>query len=381
MNYITVTSQQELEQCCNALAGSSFLAIDTEFLREKTYYSKLALIQVANESLTYIIDPIAIENLDIFFELINNTAITKVLHSASQDYEIFYNLQGELPKPIFDTQVAASLLGYGEQIGYANLVKNLLDIEVDKSQTRTDWTRRPLNAKQLDYAASDVIYLAQIYPIMQNKLEELGRTEWLNDDFKQLTERSRYQVDQRTMWKKIKSANRLPAKKLSIVQELADWRETQAIKRNIPRKRAMSDDVIVDIANQQPKTITELKEIRQINPRLSDKDMEQLLNCIHTGLSKPEAEWPRFARKHKANTEESAIIEILSAIIQLKAAENNISPAFICNKKDLVNLVAGETESILYQGWRNVLVGETLKRFLAGELRLHIQNNKAVLEQ
>ncbi|MDH5393281.1 MAG: ribonuclease D [Gammaproteobacteria bacterium] len=380
MNYTMVSTQQELLQCCKALAGSTFLAVDTEFLREKTYYSKLALIQVANESLTFIIDPLELDSLDTFFELINNTHITKVLHSASQDYEIFYNLQGELPKPIFDTQVAASLLGYGEQIGYANLVKNLLDVDVDKSQTRTDWTRRPLNQKQLSYAATDVIYLAQIYPIMQNRLKELNRTDWLTDDFQQLTDTNRYQVDQRAMWKKIKTANRLPAQKLSIVQELADWRETLAIKRNIPRKRAMTDDVIVDIANQQPGTIAELKEIRQINARLSDKELQQLLNCVQTGITKPESEWPRFARKHSPSTEQSAIVDILSAIVQLKAAENNISPAFICNKKDLVSLVCGSTENALYQGWRKILVGNTIKQFLAGDLRLHIDNNRAVLD-
>ncbi|MDH5518439.1 MAG: ribonuclease D [Gammaproteobacteria bacterium] len=380
MNYITVSNQQQLQDCCDALAGSPFLAVDTEFLREKTYYSKLALIQVANESLTYIIDPIAIDNLDSFFELINNPAITKVLHSASQDYEIFYNLQGKLPKPIFDTQIAASLLGYGEQIGYANLVKNILDIEVDKSQTRTDWTRRPLNQKQLSYAASDVIFLAQIYPVMQDKLKQLDRTEWLADDFEQLTDNSRYQVNPRLMWKKIRSASRLPANKLSIVQELAAWREAQAIKRNIPRKRVMSDDVIVDIANQQPETVVALKEIRQINPRLSDNELQELLNCVHSGLSKPEDEWPRFARKHKPSTEESAIVDILSAIVQLKAAKNNISPAFICSKKDLIKLIGGDTESLLYQGWRKILVGDSIKRFLSGDLRLYIHDNKAILD-
>jgi len=375
-----VTTDSELEACCTALADSTFLALDTEFLREKTYYSKLALIQVANETLTYIIDPLALDNLDKFFALINQQHITKVLHSASQDYEIFYNLQGKLPKPIFDTQVAASLLGYGEQIGYANLIKSILDIDVDKSQTRTDWTRRPLNEKQLAYAASDVIYLAQIYPLLLQKLTELNRADWLSDDFEYLTKNSTYQVDQRAMWKKIKSANRLPASKLSIVQELADWRETQAIQKNIPRKRAMSDDVIVDIANQQPKTIDQLREIRQINPRLSEQQLKQLLQCIEAGINKPEADWPRFARKQKPSTEQAAIVDILSAIVQLKAAENQISPAFICSKKDLVKLVCGESDSHLYQGWRKNLVGEAIKQFLSGQSNLHLSDNKLLLD-
>lgn len=381
MTYIMVTTDAELEQCCAALANSPFLALDTEFLREKTYYSILALIQVANDSLTYIIDPIALDNLDKFFDLINNPDIVKVLHSARQDYEIFYNLQGELPKPIFDTQVAASLLGYGEQIGYANLVKDLLNVEVDKSQTRTDWTNRPLNEKQLSYAATDVIYLAEIYPLMLKKLTELDRTDWLTDDFNQLTDNSCYQVDQRSMWKKIKSANRLSAQKLSIVQELADWRETQAINRNLPRKRAMSDDVIVDIANQQPQTVSELREIRQINPRLKEDELKQLLNCIDTGLKKPESEWPRFARTNKPSTEQSAIVDILSAIVQLKAFQNNISPAFVCSKKDLVRLVCGDTDSDLYKGWRKILVGDDIEQFLAGSTNLHLLDGKLLLGQ
>lgn len=375
-----VTNNEELNQCCTALANSPFLAIDTEFLRETTYYSKLALIQIANESDTYIIDPLSLENLEPFFELVNNPGVVKVLHSARQDYEIFYNLQGHLPKPIFDTQVAASLLGYGEQIGYANLIKNLLDIDVDKSQTRTDWTKRPLNQKQLSYAASDVIYLAQIFPIMQQKLNELNRTDWLADDFNQLTSNDCYQVDQRSMWKKIKSANRLSGKRLSIVQELADWRETQAINRNIPRKRAMSDDVIVDIANQQPKNISELRDIRQINQRLQEKELNQILECIKAGEDKPEADWPHFARNKKPSTQQSAVVDILSAIVQLKASENNISPAFICSKKDLVKLVCGDSDSSLYQGWRKLLVGDDIQRFLSGESKLHLVENTLLLE-
>ena len=379
MNYTMVTTVAELEACCKALAGSSFLALDTEFLREKTYYSKLALIQVANESSTYIIDPISIDNLDAFFELVNNPDITKVLHSARQDYEIFYNLQGHLPKPIFDTQIAASLLGYGEQIGYANLVKNLLDVDVDKTQTRTDWTRRPLNQNQLSYAASDVIYLAKIYPVMQAKLNELKRTEWLTDDFEQLTDVACYQVDRRSLWKKIKSANKLSSKKLSIVRELADWRETQAIEKNLPRKHAMSDEVIIDIANQQPQTTSELRLVRQISPRLSEQNLQQLLECIQTGINKPESDWPKFSRREKPSTEQSAIVDILSAIVQLKASENDISPAFICSKKDLVSLVCGDSDSNLYKGWRKLLVGENIKQFLSGQTNLHIKDGKLIL--
>jgi len=375
-----ITTSQALKECCNELANSHFLALDTEFLREKTYFPKLALIQIANESSTYVIDPLAIDNLDDFFTLVNNPDITKVLHSARQDYEIFFNLQGHLPKPIFDTQVAASLLGYGEQIGYANLIKNLLDIDVDKSQTRTDWTKRPLNDKQLDYAASDVIHLAKVYPMMLKRLDELNRTNWLDDDFKQLTSEETFQADKRSMWKKIKSANRLPSKKLSIVQELADWRETQAILQDRPRKHVLSDDSIVDIANQQPDTISGIREIRQINPRLKEPDFKQLLECVRTGLNKPESEWPKFASKHKPSMEQSAIVDILSVIVQISAAENQISPAFICNKKDLVKIVCGDADSPLYKGWRKQLVGESIKQFLSGNSNIHLEDNKLVLD-
>lgn len=380
MNYQMVTTSQALKECCNELANSHFLALDTEFLREKTYFPKLALIQIANESSTYVIDPLAIENLDDFFTLVNNPDITKVLHSARQDYEIFFNLQGHLPKPIFDTQVAASLLGHGEQIGYANLIKSLLDIDVDKSQTRTDWTKRPLNNKQLDYAASDVIHLAKVYPMMLEKLDKLNRTNWLDDDFTQLTNEDTFQADKRSMWKKIKSANRLPSQKLSIVQELADWRETQAILQDRPRKHVLSDESIVDIANQQPDTISSIREIRQINPRLKEPDFKQLLACVQTGLNKPESDWPKFARKHKPSMEQSAIVDILSVIVQISAAENQISPAFICNKKDLVKIVCGDSDSPLYQGWRKQLVGESIKRFLSGSSNIHLQDNKLVLD-
>ncbi len=380
MSYTIVTTADELTQCCEALAGSPFLALDTEFLRERTYYPKLALIQVANDTSTYVIDPLVLGDLDAFFSLINNPDITKVLHSARQDYEIFFHLQGKLPAPIFDTQIAASLLGYGEQIGYANLIKSLLNIDVDKSQTRTDWTRRPLNNKQLAYAASDVIHLAEVYPMMLNKLEELGRTDWLDDDFNQLTKPETFQVDKRTMWKKIKSANRLPAKKLSIVQELTDWRESRAIELNRPRKHVLSDDVIVDIANQQPSSTAELKQIRQINPRLNDQELKQLLTCIDTGRNKPEAEWPRFERAHKPSAEQAVIVDVLSVIVQMNAAQNQISPAFICNKKDLVHIVTGATDSPLYQGWRQKLVGQSIRQFLEGNSSIHLRNNQLILD-
>jgi len=380
MNYTVVSTTDELTQCCDALAGSPFLALDTEFLREKTYYPKLALIQVANATSTFVIDPLALDNLDAFFNLVNNPGITKVLHSARQDYEIFFHLQGKLPAPIFDTQIAASLLGYGEQIGYANLIKSLLNIEVDKSQTRTDWTRRPLNNKQLAYAASDVIHLAEVYPMMLNKLEELGRTDWLNDDFDQLTQVETFQVDKRSMWKKIKSANRLPAKKLSMIQELADWRETRAIESDRPRRHILSDEVIVDIVNQQPSSTTELKQIRQINPRLNENELKQLLLCIDRGRNKPESEWPRFERAHKPSAEQAAIVDVLSVIVQMNAAKNQISPAFICNKKDLVKIVTGDTDSPLYRGWRQKLVGQSIRQFLEGNSSIHLRDNQLILD-
>lgn len=380
MNYTLITTNEALKSCCQTLEGSSFLALDTEFLREKTYYPKLALIQIANENSTFVIDPLAIDDLGDFFELVNNPAITKVLHSARQDYEIFYHLQGKLPAPIFDTQIAASLLGYGEQIGYANLVKNLLDIDVDKSQTRTDWTRRPLNNKQLDYAASDVIHLAEIYPLLLDKLHKLNRLEWLNDDFDQLTHTELFVVDGRSMWKKIKSANRLPPKKLSIVQELADWREQRAIEKDRPRRHVLSDESIIDIANQQPETIDKIRAIRQLNPRLSETELGELLACIEKGCNKPESEWPRFPKIRKPTPDQAAIADILHVIVQINAAKNQISPSFICNKKDLTNLASGESDSPLYHGWRKQLVGESIRRFLAGQSNIHLEDNQLILD-
>lgn len=380
MNYQMVTTQAQLQDCCEALSGSRFLALDTEFLREKTYFPKLALIQITDGNENFIIDPLSISDLNEFFKLVENPDIIKVLHSARQDYEIFFHLQGRLPGPIFDTQIAASLLGYGEQIGYANLVKNILDVEVDKSQTRTDWTKRPLNNKQLEYAASDVIYLAEIYPLMLDKLEQLNRRDWLEDDFNQLTNTATFQVDKRNLWKKIKSANRLPAKKLAIVQELADWRESQAIEQDRPRKHILSDDSIVDIANQQPQTIAELREIRQLNPRLKEKHLQQMLEAIKTGLEKPETEWPRFPKVKKPTAEQTAITDILSVIVQINAAQNQISPAFICNKKDLTRLVCGEVDSPLYKGWRHKLVGQSIQQFLAGESHIHLQDKHLILD-
>lgn len=379
MTYTFISNETELATCCKSLEDSPFLALDTEFLRERTYFPQLALIQIADGHNTFVIDPLAIGDMSEFYRLIYKPDIVKVLHSARQDYEIFFHINDELPAPIFDTQVAASLLGYGEQLGYANLVKLLLDVELDKSQTRTDWTRRPLNHKQLDYAACDVIYLAQIYPRMQQQLDKLNRLEWLEADFNQLTDTATFEVDKRAMWKKIKSANRLSGPKLSIVQELADWRESKAIERDLPRKFVLSDENIADIANQKPATVDALRQIRQFNQRLKDDDLQQILNCIKVGENKPESEWPRFSKSNKPTTQQSAIIDILHAIVQLSADLNNISPAFICSRKDLVNVVCGSPDSLLFKGWRNKLVGEKIKGFLQGESHIALQNNVLTL--
>ena len=225
-----IDTPQKLDELCRQIAKESWLALDTEFLREKTYYPKFCLLQIATPEWVACVDPIALNDLSALFEAIYNPAITKVFHSCRQDLEIFYQLTGKIPQPIFDTQIAAPLLGFQENPGYAMLVSSFLNINLSKAHTRTDWTVRPLSQAQLQYAADDVIYLCQIYQTMLKKLAELNRLDWLENDFAMLNDPELYDISPENAWLKIRGKNKLTGKQLSIVQTLAEWREQTAQK-------------------------------------------------------------------------------------------------------------------------------------------------------
>ncbi|MDH5472532.1 MAG: ribonuclease D [Gammaproteobacteria bacterium] len=375
MNYTFIETYEQLITSCEQLTNSRFICVDTEFHREKTYYPELALLQIANDSIAFCIDPLTIKDLQPVLELLSNPAITKVFHAAQQDIEIFFHHLNTMPSPVFDTQIAATLLGYGEQIGYADLIKDVLNIDVDKSQTRTDWMIRPLSEKQLDYAASDVIYLAAAYPVILDRLKKLKRFEWLEDDLKQLSRKEQYQVDINTIWKKVKGHQRLSGPQLAILQSIAAWREETAQQKNRPRRRILSDDALIDIARQKTSSSTAILALRSMNQaRLSKEDAETLAIRVTAGLNMPKDTWPSIPKKQKLNFNDDALIDSLTAILKIMAHKHKINHTIMASRKQLEALVRGERDLPISTGWRKQHGGQMLLDFLDGKLSLHVES-------
>jgi len=289
-----VDTDDGLVVLCESLADAPYLVLDTEFLRERTYRPELCLVQVKYQDVLACIDTQAVKNLQPLFDLLHNRNIEKVFHAASQDLEIFYLLSKKVPGPLFDTQVAAPLLGYNEQIGYANLVNEHLDIELSKSQTRADWTRRPLSESQIQYALDDVIYLETVYLSMKAELAKAERLNWLDEDFANAEDPDKYEQPAKLRWRKIRNIQRYKGPTLSIIQALATWRELKAREINQPRNWLMKDDVLCTLAQQKPDSDKELSHIRGLDRKTRDrfgKDSGTTKNTGENGFRR----WPGCA--------------------------------------------------------------------------------------
>lgn len=360
-----ITTTQELQTFVQKIKDAKWLAIDTEFLREKTYYAKLCLIQVEADGLRACIDPLSIDDMSSFAELMHNPSMIKVLHAAHQDLEILFQLTGDMPSPIFDTQTAASVLGIGDQMGYARLVEAMLGVALPKTQSRTDWSKRPLRDAQLEYAIDDVRYLAQLYPKMVEQLESQKRLQWLDKDFAKATNPKTYAINANQRWKKVKGNQVLKRPQLAILRELAAWREERAEQANRPRKWILSDDILVDMARQQPKNTDAIKEIRGINPDRTQKYHDTWLALIKKGSEMPEAEWPEISRTKKPSANQNALIDLLMLVIQIQAKKHNITAAVIATRKQVAEMImAGETS--ISEDWRGALVNDEIASVIAG---------------
>ncbi len=382
MDLVYIDSNQALAIACDTIRLSKAVCIDTEFHRETTYYPELALIQISNGEKTYCIDPLCVTDFAPFISLLTNHNVTKVLHASQQDLEIFHNLFKTLPSPLFDTQIAAGLLGFGDQIGYAALIKKVLNIELDKSQSRTDWLKRPLSNEQLLYAANDVYYLAKAYPEIVKKLDSLGRLEWLKGDFSTLCEPGSYRINTSTIWKKVKGNQKLHGIQLAILQALAAWREEKAEARNRPRRRIVPDEALIDIARQKPDSADKIMRLRSMGKsRLSAEDASQLLGRMNNALRMSKEHWPKHVKRHKLNLREEALVDALTAILKLKADEHQITPLNLANRKDLENLLQGEDDIPLLQGWRYAHAGQAIQAYLEGKSILQAGPGELKLKQ
>ncbi|TSB04340.1 ribonuclease D [Sphingorhabdus contaminans] len=375
-----ITDSKRLAELCARLAQSPFVAVDTEFMRENTYYPDLCLIQLADTNEAAAIDPKA-EGLDMtpMLDLLcNNEDVLKVFHAGGQDIEIFFNLTGKTPHPMFDTQIAAMALGQGEQIGYSNLVDLWMGIQLDKGARFTDWSRRPLDKRQIDYAIADVTHLSVIFPKMLEKLKITGRGLWLNDEMERISDAENYRNDPDKAWMRIKVQSRKPDV-LGRLKAMAAWREKEAQRKNIPRGRIMKDETLADIASHPPKSQADLPKVRGLSPAWRDNEIGARLMAVIEGagpLSKDDL--PERHRNGAGGGKEGSLVaDLLKLLLKIRSREINVAPRLIVRTEELERLAAGERDGLeLLTGWRYEQFGHDALDLVEGRLAFAVVNGK-----
>ncbi len=376
-----IDTPKKLDQLCRKIQQEKWLALDTEFLREKTYYPKFCLLQIATLEWVACVDPLVLPSLEMLFEVLDSDDIVKVLHSCQQDFEIFYHLTGKILEPVFDTQLAAPVLGIQDNPGYAMLVSTYLNINLDKAHTRTDWSIRPLSDEQLKYAAEDVIYLAKIYQIMVQKLAQMGRSDWLKEDFDKLSQPDLYDIPVQNAWLKIRGKNKLTGKQLSVLQHLAEWREKTAKRENKPRGWLLKDDLLVDIARLQPTTMPDFFKVRNMNMRTAKQHGRQLCDLIKQAQDQAPIKLHENGKPAKKTPQQEAVIDVLGAIVRVRADQNFLSPSILATRKDIEKLLFDDPSCTLLKGWRYEMAGKELLQMLHGIASLKIAEGRIAVEQ
>jgi ribonuclease D len=371
-----IDSQAALENLCDGLSQASWFAIDTEFLREKTYYPKLCLIQVATLDVVACVDPLALDDITPLLDVIFDSGITKVMHAARQDMEIFYHIRNTVPASVFDTQIAALLLGLPDQVGYGALVQELLGVKLHKLHSRTDWSQRPLDDAQLHYAADDVIYLAQAYVLIREKLQEAGRLDWLADDLRALSDPALYAAHPENAWLRVKGTNKLSGAALAILQALAAWREEKAQASARPRGWLLRDDVLLDIARHRPDTPASLGKIRGLHENTVRRYGGELLALIANAAGTAPAPFPRTKIRQRLTPAQDAAVDVMQAVVRLVGEENRINPSVLASRNQLEQLLLGNSDVPVLQGWRRQLAGERLQGFLDGKLNIRMSGGE-----
>jgi ribonuclease D len=360
-----VQTPQALEQLCESLRNESVIALDTEFAREYSYFPHLGLVQIAGGDHIACIDPLAFDIGPALSPLLLDTRIIKIFHACLQDMEVIWHTFGLLPCPIHDTQLAAALMGEDHQISYANLVEQETGTKLAKTETRTDWMRRPLSAAQLDYAADDVRFLEQIYHKQVEQLAQLGRSEWLMQDCEQLCEspETRFAPELCGCWKRVKGTHRLQGLELALVERISAWREQRAVEQDRTRRRILPDDLVIEIACRRPANSSELGRIGRVQKLLDNDQLVSLADELnHTYAMKPD-EWPSN-RHMKPDAEQAAALKRILEKLRQRAAELGISPGMLCNRRDAEKLVAGRRDLPVLQGWRHETIGRDLVSML-----------------
>ena len=368
----TITTTPELAALCETLSRSEYVAVDTEFLREQTFWPLLCLIQLAGPEAEAIVDPLA-PGIDLapFYQLMADNSTVKVFHAARQDIEIVFLKSGVVPTPVFDSQVAAMVCGFGDSISYVNLVKKTTGTDLDKSSRFTDWSRRPLSPKQLDYALADVTYLRDVYLRLRQTLEKTERTPWLQEEMAVLTNPATYDTSPENAWQRLRLRVK-GRKSLGVLVELAAWRERLAQSLDVPRGRVLRDDALYDIANQIPANAEALGQLRTLSDGFArSQRAKDILEAVKAGLARDPKTLPKVERNETLSAEASATLELLKVLLKAAAAEHGVAPRIIAGSEDLEQLaISDEADILALQGWRRALFGEAALKLKRGELAL-----------
>jgi len=372
-----VTTTDDLAQLCRRLASHPYVAIDTEFLRERTYYPVLCLIQVATNDEAVAIDPMAEGiSLDPLYELLADPKVLKVFHAARQDIEIFVHKTDLVPSPVFDTQIAAMVCGFGDSVSYETLVAKLTGQRLDKSSRFSDWSHRPLTDRQLAYALADVVPLCKIYEVMEQKLQATGRREWLAEEWATLTDVATYRADPALAWRRLKPKTAKP-RVLAMLAELAAWRELEAQRRDVPRQRILKDEALLDIAHQGPKTLTELSRVRLVPQGFAEGKLGgEVLAAVERGRHRPPPKLDE-ERSFEPPPGRMPLVDLLKVLLKLRCEDFEVAQKLVASSSDIEALAANDAADIpALHGWRREVFGEAALKLKAGQLALAGRNGR-----
>lgn len=377
-----ITTTNALAALCERLSKSEFVTVDTEFMRENTYWPELCLVQIANEKEAAAIDPLAdgIDLKPLLDLLTENEEVLKVFHAGGQDVEIIVNLTGKTPHPIFDTQIAMMAISQSEQIGYANLVESWLNISIDKGARFTDWSRRPLTDRQIEYAIGDVTHLSKIFPRMLEKLVKTGRGAWLNAEMEKLAEVSNYLTDPDQAWRRIRSPGRNP-QVLGRLKALAAWREGEAQHKNIPRGRIMRDETLADIASHPPKKQADLAKVRGLSAAWRENDIgKRLMKVVEQADPLDKSEMPEKMKRGAPLGKEGALVaDLLKLLLKIRAREIDVAARLLTKADEIEALAAGLRDLPILEGWRYDVFGKDALELVEGKLAFAVKSGKLTM--
>jgi len=377
-----ISNTQDLEAVLPALLAAPVLAIDTEFMRERTYYARLCLVQVATPDAEYVIDAIALDSdIAVLAPALTAPHSVKVFHAGSQDVEILLRATGVAPAPVFDTQIAATLAGFPTQVGYAQLAQDMLGVTIDKADTFTNWAARPLSDTQLLYAAEDVRHLVRIYPILSERLAREGRLEWLAEDFERLADPATYATEPREQYRRVKRASSLDRRSLAVLREVAAWRETEAQRKDMPKRWLISDESLVEIARRRPKSAADLAAIRGVNERVASRKNSGLLEAVLAGEQVADDALPRLPKRDRLPKDCQPLADVLNAVVRVRAKEHGVAPSLFASRDELERFAGGDREEHpLASGWRHALVGAELEAILDGKVVVGVERGHLKIE-